>query len=760
MLVSYNFLKEYVNNLVEVDKLKNILNTKAFEVEGVKSVGDDYLIDIDVLPNRAHDCLCHYGIAKEISILTGEEIKEYKPVVKAKLVRPDIGVSIKDNRCLRYIGRVISNIEIKESPKEIKEKLEVLGEKSINNVVDITNLVMFEIGQPMHAFDRDKIEGNIIEVSAATENDVMTTLDGKELTFKKDFLLVKDSKDPLALAGVKGGKKAIVDQNTTNIVLESANFCGPAVRSSSQEYNIKTESSKRFENEISPKLAEIAMERATELILKYASTKETEVSEVVDVYTKESIDYHLGVSVDEVNKLLGTNIDEGEIEDILSDLDFEFQKVKTKEKAIEYANSLIGRPHLVGASISYDAPNSFDCSSLVSYCYLLSGLSIPRISVDQYIWGEEVSKDELEPGDLIFSNTHDGNIYTESQVFLKGTEVAVGVDHVGMYAGNDEVIHSSRYKGAVVREKIKDAEQFKDIVGYRKYLPSTETRFVVKVPFTRLDLRIKEDLIEEIARIYGYNNIDVLPIKKDEGEEKINSEYCLNTKIRNILKDEGYSEVFTSTFDSVGEIEVKKAFASDKPFLKTTNMKHIRDVIDRNVKNQSFLLLPEIKVFEIAKVFKDKTEFPKLTIGRSKGSIKETIDVLNEKLNTTLTGQIEEKIAELDLNYDFPCEESEVLEKIGDVTYESISPYPFVLRDISVWVKEGESSENVLQEIKSEAGDLLVRTKLFDEYKKDGRVSYAFQLVFLSHEKTLTDEEINVIMDRVTKRLNDIWEVR
>ena len=190
MLFSYKWLQEYFeDDLPEAKDLAGTLNTRAFEVEEVTEHKDDFIIDIDIQPNRAHDCFSHYGVAKEISVLTGLKLKEENINEDVKDFESDLVIEINHKKCLRYIGKEIRGVEVKDSPDFVKEKLEALGQRSINNIVDFTNLVMFEIGQPMHAFDKDKLDGNKISVRSANPNEKLTTLDGKEVTFDKGDLV-------------------------------------------------------------------------------------------------------------------------------------------------------------------------------------------------------------------------------------------------------------------------------------------------------------------------------------------------------------------------------------------------------------------------------------------------------------------------------------------------------------------------------------------------------------------------------------------
>lgn len=265
MLVSYNWLKEeyFDGELDSPEILEELLTTRAFEVESLERVDDDTAIDVDVLPNRSHDCLCHEGIAREIAVLQGRKIspRSYDNVDVNKELDDKLKVSLDEPiRCPRYSGRIISGITIKESPEWLKKRLATLGQRSINNIVDITNYVMLSIGQPLHAFDQKKVEGSRIVIRLAKEGECITTLDNKEVALDEETLIIADAKDPLAIAGIKGGKKAEVEADTTDIILEAANFKSVTTRKTSRRIYIATDSSKRYENEISSELVAKGMQ--------------------------------------------------------------------------------------------------------------------------------------------------------------------------------------------------------------------------------------------------------------------------------------------------------------------------------------------------------------------------------------------------------------------------------------------------------------------------------------------------------------------
>ena len=542
MLVSYEWLKHYVE-LPEPKKLADILNTRVFEVEGIEKKGDDFVIDIDVLPNRSHDCLSHIGIAKEIALLTGKPFKDLEVEKIKGDFKSEYNIKIESDACPRYTACEIKNIEVKESPEYFKVMLETLGQRSINNVVDIVNLVMIETGQPLHAFDADLIDGKDIYVKNAEKGEKMTTLDGQDLELDEETLVIKDSKNPLVLAGIKGGNKAGVNEKTTNIVLEAANWNRTLIRKTTQKYNIKTDSSKRFENEITPELTEKALERAVEMISKYANTSETKVSEVIDIYPRVANLYKVGVSTKEVNNLLGLNLKDSEIEEIFDRSGFEWKKVNTKDEVVKMSQEFVGVPYKLGASVVYDAPKAFDCSSFSAYLYAQNGLSIPRVSVDQYVFGKEITKEELEPGDLIFTNTGEGKIHHETIEFLPGIEIKEGVDHLRIYLGDNKVIHSTRTgEGVVVIEDFSTIPE-EHIVGYRRMAEKDAERYVVTAPVERLDIRIKQDLIEEIGRVYGYDNVSEQDVDSIDRVPEINKEFEYNNIIKGVLCELGFLEV-------------------------------------------------------------------------------------------------------------------------------------------------------------------------------------------------------------------------
>lgn len=338
MKVSYNWLQNYFEEkLPNPEELSEGIIFHSFEVESLDKVKNDVIFDIKVLPDRAHDCLSHWGIAKEISAIFDLKLKE-KEYKTFKPVSTNLKIEIQDNKCLRYMGRIVRNIKVDKSPDWLKDKLEAIGQKSINNIVDAANFVMFDLGQPIHCFDLDKLKSEKIIVRNGKKEEKITTLDKKEINLDESILIIADgstgspyAKEALAIAGIKGGIKAEVDDNTKNIVIEIANFDATSTRKTAKKINILTDAVKRYENEISPELCENTMESITSLIYELADGV---VEDIVDVYPKKPEQKTVFISVDYINKRLGTSFLKKEIENVWQRLGFEYEEQDGEFKII------------------------------------------------------------------------------------------------------------------------------------------------------------------------------------------------------------------------------------------------------------------------------------------------------------------------------------------------------------------------------------------------------------------------------------------
>jgi phenylalanyl-tRNA synthetase beta chain len=328
MLISKKWLDTYVEGLPSMEKIADILLLHSFEIEGSEKIEGDDILDIDVLPNRAHDCLCHEGVAKEIAgilELSSKEQRERFDEIPESLKSDFSQKVILENKkqCKRYIATPVKNVKVKESPDWLVSRLKSMGQKSINNLVDATNYILFDQGQPMHIFDADKVQGSII-VRNAKDGESMLTLTGEEIHLKEDDLVIADEEKILALAGIKGGKAAEVDENTKNIIIESANFDSVLVRKTARRVKIYTDASKRYENGISSEKAMTATKSLLSLIFELASTNETLFGKSTDLYPQFEEEYQLSFTREKTEAVLGFPIKDEEIQKILDNFSYSY----------------------------------------------------------------------------------------------------------------------------------------------------------------------------------------------------------------------------------------------------------------------------------------------------------------------------------------------------------------------------------------------------------------------------------------------------
>jgi len=321
MLFSYNWLQEYSKaKLPKPDKLADLLTMHAFEVENLEKRGGDWILDIDVLPNRAHDTLNHMGMTREITAITGKTLRP----LKKSAIRPKKGtleplkVTIQSPRKVpRYHAIVIEGVKVVDSPKWIKQRLEVLGINAINNVVDITNYVMMETGQPSHAFDYDKIQGHQMNITDSKKGEKIVTLEGQTLELPKGALVIEDAKGIIDLAGIKGGKASGISAKTKHIVLQAASFDAKTIYRAKKQLGYTTPAADIYAYGIDANLSDEALERALYLLSQSGGG---EVVQVIDMYPVKVMQKSIQLDLNYAENLLGIRISEKDAKNILENL--------------------------------------------------------------------------------------------------------------------------------------------------------------------------------------------------------------------------------------------------------------------------------------------------------------------------------------------------------------------------------------------------------------------------------------------------------
>src|SRR5450432_130066 len=272
MKISLEWLADFLPGPLDASAAADSLTHAGFPVESIEKHGNDTVIDVEITSNRG-DCLSHIGIARELAALlnrpliqpkysAAESITTAKSITSVQIDSPQL--------CPHYTARILQNVKVKPSPDWLRRRLESVGLRPINNIVDVTNYVMFELGQPLHAFDFDKLEGNRIVVRNAKNGESIVSIDGHERKLNADMLVIADAQKPVALAGVMGGRDSEVSETTVNILLEAARFDPLSVRTTARRLTMKSDSSYRFERGIDPTLPVRASLRAAQLILETA----------------------------------------------------------------------------------------------------------------------------------------------------------------------------------------------------------------------------------------------------------------------------------------------------------------------------------------------------------------------------------------------------------------------------------------------------------------------------------------------------------
>ena len=320
MKISLNWLNDYVEIGQNAENCAQILSDLGFPTEGIEHFDDDTVIDIEVTSNRG-DCLSHIGVAREIAAVLDKPltIPEVNLPESDKAAADIVGVAIESpDVCKRYTARIITGVKVGPSPEWMKKRLEVLGLRSVNNVVDATNYAMLESGQPPHAFDLDKLTVGTITVRKAVKGERLISIDGTKCDLDENMLVIADDRGPVALAGVMGGLDSEVSDATTSILLEEAQFDPVTVRTTGRKLAICSEASFRFERHVDTERIDWASQRCAQLICEVAGGHVA--TGVVDAYPVKWEPPQVSMRFSRLKKLLGIDVPKDKAINILSQL--------------------------------------------------------------------------------------------------------------------------------------------------------------------------------------------------------------------------------------------------------------------------------------------------------------------------------------------------------------------------------------------------------------------------------------------------------
>ena len=618
---------------------------------------NDQVIDFELTANRG-DLLSILGMAYEVGAIYDKKVKDIDLSHKENKenINDIFKVKVNTENCSIFLAKKVKNVVIKESPDFIKSRLIASGIRPINNVVDISNYVMLETGQPLHFYDADCLK-DCLEVRMANEGEKLTTLDGIERDLKAEDIVISDGEKAIGLAGVMGGLETEITDKTKNIIIESAIFDSVKVRRTSNAI-LRSEASNRFEKGLDPNRTFMAMERACHLLEKYASGEV--VGDIAKYDTTEKEDKIINITAENINNILGMTISEKEILDVFRRLGFK----------------------------------------------------------------------------------------------------------------------------AIVKDGV----------------------IVVSVPRRRLDISIKEDLIEEVGRIYGVNNIkgklpNILPKmgSYDKCTRQIRNKMVdlgLNETLSYVLVPEADAKMFTK--DDYETVKLLAPLSEDKNTLRHSLSVALYKIYEYNKARNN----KDVSIFEIGKAFQKKdeeyTETKKLAALMSgeyylgldkkkvdfyviKGVAEEILDYLGyngrysfvrnlEKTPSELhpgqsavisvnndiigvIGKIHPKVEKDDV-YVLEIDLDRLLSKrVGKMKYKEISKFPNIKKDLSIVVDKKISAQEIGMKIKKLAGSLLESSEVFDIYTGTGieedKKSISFALTFGKGDRTLTDDEINEVMNKI-----------
>ncbi len=636
----------------------------------------DTILDIDITPNRP-DCLSIIGIAREIAALTigkfhlpetsyQETGSQITSLAKIKIIDPEL--------CPRYCASILTDVKIGPSPHWMQQRLLSAGMRPINNVVDITNYVALEYGQPLHAFDFDCLQGHEIIVRRAKPQEEITTLDGNKRSLDQNMLVIADKERPVAVAGIMGGAEAEVSEATTSILLESANFNRTIIHSGSIHLRLSSEASTRFEKGLSTELAMYALQRATQLMVDL--TGAVAAKGIIDVYPGSKKEEPILLPMDEVSRLLGIHIE--------------------AEKIMEYLG----------------------------------------------------------------------------------------------------------------------------LLGFKSTSTELSTEIKIAIPWWRTDVTCKADLVEEIARIYGYEKIPTKRLSSELPVFESPTFLSFRKAIRDIMVSCGFQEIVTYSLTNLDDIKRSKSLVHDYSLLKVSNpmscdLEYLRTTLFPNILatlsfNQRYQRR-SFRLFELGKVFiarendlpdekemlsailcglqqddrywkgkDDETDFfiakgivetllSKLGICGTyiqgnrlglKTSI--TADIIYNGNNIGVIGEIDGKVLTdyeiKDVAYLFEIDVEKLFTCIEEThKYSPINKYPSVTRDLAFVLEEHVTYYQIKKII--EDFPLVNKVSLFDFYQGEqvprGKKSLAFRLIYQSSTHTLSDSEVDKVQDKILERLNN-----
>lgn len=625
----------------------------------IKYLGlDDTLYELDVHKHRNNDCYYHIGFAYEIAAILNRKVTlpddSFKEINDS--IKNYFNLKVETKKCPYYLAKMVTDVKIKESPDFIKKRLLAAGMRPINNVVDISNYVMLEYGQPLHFFDKDKLGNSILVREANNEN--IVTLDGKERKLTND-IVITDGNKPVCIAGVMGGENTEVDENTKTILIESAIFDAVSIRNTANRLDLRSEASIRYGKGLNYEYTNKAILRACHLLEKYANAKV--LSDMVihdEIDKKEKI---VEFKPSEVDKMLGITISEDDMKKELERLDFKYK--------LDNGKFIVTIPN---RRLDID-PNVNDIAEEIGRLYGYHNLvsTLPKV--------------DIKKGDYI------GNV--KYRKLISKRLRSLGLNEVKTYT-------------LVSRDMLKFNYENKENV----ILPN---------PMSSDKEVIRTTLIPSLLNVYNYNKTrKVNDILIYEIAKTYDINYNEDSKICILMKGNYINNNWNNT-------KIKVDFYLIKGILE-----NLLDYL--GLKNRYSFTTSDI---------------PNMHPGMS-------ARVLLDRKEIGIIGRIHPTDSKDEI---YICEISmdKLMTNIKPIKYKEISKYPSIIKDMAFIMPKDTEAKEVLDIIKKSGGRLLTDINIFDVYEGenigDNEKSIAYSLTFNDSTKTLTDEEVNTLFEKIIK---------
>ncbi len=679
----------------------------------------DYKIDFEITPNRP-DCLSMIGMARETAATFDRELKY--PDTSCNTIGENaadyISVEVKSDLCKRYTARVIKDVKIAQSPWWLQKRLMAAGMRPINNMVDITNFVMLEYGQPLHAFDINSISGNKIVVDVASEGENFTTLDGNERILDGEMLMIKDAEKSIAIAGVMGGLNSEIMGDTDTVIIESANFVGSSVRQTSKKLALRTESSGRYEKGIDPNLCEDAADRVCHLIELLGCGKVVEGS--VDVYKEPEVAPTVKARVSRINKVIGIDISREEMVKMLEKLEM---KVEGEGDIL-----LVTAP-----TIRQDILEEVDIVEEIArmYGYDNVPMTLP----------ETVTKSQFSKSWTIRNLTRDvlcgmgaNEIQTFSFINNKILD-AVGIEEDSWERNMVELINPMGEDTAAMRTFLTPG--MLEVLG-RNYSRNIESVKAYEIGITYMNNLIDEDGLPDESR-----NLSVGVYGPDEDFFTLKG---MVVELLNVLGIRGVEFIAESQY---GVYHPGRCARIVLDIDDGSRREAILENLNEKLENNDGTLIDE----EL-QVMRDLVQA--ITLSAGEGPIE-----------LGIMGEVHPDVAErfgigtraycCELFFDQLVEMAS-----NEVHYAPLPKFPSTSRDIAILVDENVAVGQIIKAIKAHGNNILEDVKLFDIYRgeqvEEGKKSVAISLTYRHPEKTLTDEETGAVHEDILNTLNEKFD--